>query len=457
MDPLYLLIPFVVGGGVFYFVSRYLSQKNISELKEKQSKLENENIIKLSETDKEKSLLQERLSALQQENNSLEDKLKNQISKSEDLATGLAVAETDKKYLKEKLETQVKELEDMQKKLTMEFENIAGKILKNNTQEFAQLNQKNIGDILNPLKDRIQSFEKKVQETYEKELRDHTSLKEEVRKLRELNIQISEDASNLTNALRSDSKKQGNWGEIILERVLERSGLNKGEEYDIQESLRSEAGELLRPDVIIKLPDNKHIIIDSKVSLTAYEAFVNSELPEEREKFLKQHIESVKNHVKGLSDKNYQNIPNIDSPDFVLLFIPIESSFSVVVKADIELFNYAWSKNIVIVSPTTLLATLSTVASLWKHEKQTRNAMEIARQSGNLYDKFVLFLHDLDKMGVQMNTLRKTYDEAQKKLSSGSGNLIGRIERLKKMGAKPSKEIPGKYMTDDNLFNEPEE
>lgn len=457
MNPLYLLIPFVVGGGVFYFVSRYLSQKNISELKEKQSKLENENIIKLSEADKEKSLFQERLSALQQENNSLEDKLKTQISKSEDLATGLAVAETDKKYLKEKLETQVKELEDMQKKLTMEFENIANKILKSNTMEFTRLSQKNVGDILNPLKEKIKSFEDTVRETSIQEAKDNTSLMNELKSLRELNAQISEDASNLTNALKSDSKKQGNWGEIILERVLERSGLNKGEEYDIQESLRSEAGELLRPDVIIKLPDNKHIIVDSKVSLTAYEAFVNSELPEDKEKFLKQHIESVKNHVKGLGDKNYQNSPNIDSPDFVLLFIPIESSFSVVVKADIELFNYAWSKNIVIVSPTTMLATLRTIASLWKQEKQTRNALEIADQSGKLYDKFVSFLVDLEKMGNQMNTLKNTYDDAHNKLKSGKGNIIGKVKQLKKMGAKASKEIPAKYIIEDNLLNDIEE
>ncbi|MCD4681439.1 MAG: DNA recombination protein RmuC [Bacteroidales bacterium] len=457
MNPLYLLIPFVVGGGVFYFISRYLSQKNISELKEKQSKLENENIIKLSEADKEKSLFQERLSALQQENNSLEDKLKTQISKSEDLATGLAVAETDKKYLKEKLETQVKELEDMQKKLTMEFENIANKILKSNTMEFTRLSQKNVGDILNPLKEKIKSFEDTVRETSIQEAKDNTSLMNELKSLRELNAQISEDASNLTNALKSDSKKQGNWGEIILERVLERSGLNKGEEYDIQESLRSEAGELLRPDVIIKLPDNKHIIVDSKVSLTAYEAFVNSELPEDKEKFLKQHIESVKNHVKGLGDKNYQNSPNIDSPDFVLLFIPIESSFSVVVKADIELFNYAWSKNIVIVSPTTMLATLRTIASLWKQEKQTRNALEIADQSGKLYDKFVSFLVDLEKMGNQMNTLKNTYDDAHNKLKSGKGNIIGKVKQLKKMGAKASKEIPAKYIIEDNLLNDIEE
>jgi len=457
MDPLYLLIPFVVGGGVFYFVSRYLSQKNISELKEKQSKLENENIIRLSETDKEKSLLQERLGALQQENNSLEDKLKNQISKSEDLATGLAVAETDKKYLKEKLETQVKELEDMQKKLTMEFENIANKILKNNTLEFTRLSHKNVGDILNPLKERIKSFEDTVRETSIQEAKDNTSLMNELKSLRELNVQISEDASNLTNALKSDSKKQGNWGEIILERVLERSGLIKGEEYVIQESLRSASGELLRPDVTIKLPDNKQLIIDSKVSLTAYEAYVNSDVPEDKEKYLKLHLESIKNHINELSDKNYQNIPDLNSPDFTLLFIPIESSFSAAVKADVEMFNYAWNKNIVIVSPTTMLATLRTIASLWKQEKQTRNALEIADQSGKLYDKFVSFLVDLEKMGNQMNTLKNSYDDAHNKLKSGKGNIIGKVEQLKKMGAKASKEIPAKYIIEDNLLNDIEE
>lgn len=439
MEVLYVIVSFVVGGTLFFLVSRSISYRKINNL------------------EMEKTLVQEKYNSLVQENEHTENKLNEQHIKSEELIKNLSAAETDKKYLKEKLEKQVEELEQLQKKLTLEFENIASKILKNNTLEFSQQNQKNLGEILNPLKERIHSFEKKVQETYEKELRDTTSLKEELKKLNELNKQISEDASNLTNALRSDSKKQGNWGEIILERVLERSGLIQGEEYVIQESSRSSTGELLRPDVIIKLPDNKQVIIDSKVSLTAYEAFVNTDMPEEKEKYLKQHIDSIKNHVNELSEKNYQNIPDLNSPDFTLLFMPIESSFSAAVKADVEMFNYAWQKNIVIVSPTTLLATLRTVASLWKHEKQTRNAIEIADQSGKLYDKFVALLNDLEKMGNQMDTVRKTYDDAHNKLRSGRGNIIGKVEQLKEMGAKASKQIPEKYLEDANLLTEPEE
>jgi len=383
--------------------------------------------------------------------------LKDKVTKTEELDRQLAVAENDKKHLGEKLEDQVRQIDEMQQKFKTEFENIANKILKNNALEFTQQNQKNIGEILNPLKEKIQSFEKKVQDTYEKELRDTTSLREELKKLNELNKQISTDASNLTNALKSDSKKQGNWGEIILERVLERSGLVKGQEYTVQESARSDSGDLLRPDVIIKLPDTKNVIVDSKVSLTAYEAFVNTDDADEKARYLKLHLDSIKNHINELSTKNYQNIPDINSPDFTLLFIPIESSFSAAVKADVEMFNYAWNKNIVIVSPTTLLATLRTIASLWKHEKQTKNAIEIADQSGKLYDKFVGFLEDLDKMGNQMNTLRKTYDDAHGKLSGGSGNLIGKVEKLKKMGAKASKQIPSKYIVDENLLTEGDE
>ncbi len=439
MESLYLLISFILGGGLFYFVSRYLAQKKINNL------------------DKENSLVQERLNSSQEENASLALELKEKAKMTEELHSKFAVAENDKKHLEEKLKSQLKELDAMQRKFTMEFENIASKILKNNTLEFTQLSQKNVGDILNPLKERIKSFEDTIRQTHLQDAKDTSSLMNELKRLRELNTQISEDASNLTNALKSDSKKQGNWGEIILERVLERSGLIKGEEYVIQESARNASGELLRPDVTIKLPDNKNVIVDSKVSLTAYEAFVNTDVPEEKEKYIKLHLDSIKKHINELSDKNYQNIPDINSPDFTLLFIPIESSFSAAVKADVEMFNYAWNKNIVIVSPTTLLATLRTIASLWKHEKQTRNALDIADQSGKLYDKFVSFLADLEKMGNQMNTLKNTYDDAHNKLKSGKGNIIGKVEQLKEMGAKASKEIPAKYIPDSNLINESEE
>jgi DNA recombination protein RmuC len=310
------------------------------------------------------------------------------------------------------------------------------------------VNQKNIGDILNPLKEKIQNFEKKVEDTYQKGIKDQTDLKAELKKLYDLNSKISEEANNLTRALKSDSKKQGNWGEVILERVLERSGLVKGQEYDTQVTARSESGELIRPDVIIYLPEKKHIIIDSKVSLLAYEAYINEDDQQERENHLRQHVDSIRSHVKGLSEKNYTHADGFDTPDFVLLFMPIESAFSAAIQADVDLFNFAWEKKIVMVSPTTLLATLRTIASIWKHEKQTRNAMEIAALGGALYDKFVGFHEDLISIGVQIGKLSKTYDDAKNKLKEGRGNLISQAEKLKNMGAKTTKSIPAKFLED---------
>ncbi len=345
--------------------------------------------------------------------------------------------------LHEKLDSEKTQIENLQKKFTTEFHNIANNILKQNSLEFTDLNKKNIHDILVPLKEKIHQFEKKVEDTYTKGLKDQTDLQAELKKLFDLNSKISNEANNLTRALKSDNKMQGNWGELILEKVLERSGLTKGQEYETQATARNEQGGLLRPDVVIKLPDNKHIIIDSKVSLVAYEAFVNSE---NGEHFLKQHIESIRMHVKGLADKNYQHAVSFDSPDFVLLFMPIESAFSAAVQADIGLFNFAWDKKIVIVSPTTLLVTLRTIASIWKHEKQTQNALEIAKQGGALYDKFHGLLEDIDKLGKQLNTVQKTFDNAKNKLTDGRGNLIGQVEKLKTMGANTAKSLPVEHL-----------
>ncbi len=445
MEIIFLAIGLVAGFSVAWFAAKHASQKKYSEIKDKINDLEKENQISLERLEMEKKTFNEKLNAVNGEKSLIDTKLKEERQISVELSTRFARAEENNKNLNEKLEIQKSEIEELQKKFTTEFENIANKILKQNTIDFASSNQKNIGDLLNPLKEKIDVFEKKVQETYDKELRDNISLKEEVKKLFELNQKISEEANNLTKALKSDTKKQGNWGEIILERVLERSGLIKGEEYEVQSTVRNEQGDLIRPDVVVNLPDNKHIIIDSKVSLIAYDSFVNSEDPLTKEKFLKQHISSIKNHIKELSDKNYQNATLFDSPDFVLLFMPIESAFSLAIQQDVDLFNFAWEKKIVIVSPTTLLATLRTVSSIWKHEKQTKNALEIARQSGNLYDKFVAFLSDLEKIGNQLDTVQKTYNEAHKKISSGTGNLIIRAQRIKELGAKTSKTIPEKY------------
>ena len=370
------------------------------------------------------------------------------------LKQGALIAEArlmaENQSLLEKLEKQKAEFEELQRRLTLEFENIAARILRQNATEFRENNLKTLGDILTPFKERIQSFEKQVQETYNLELRDKASLQQEVKGLFELSKKLSEEANNLTRALKGDVKKQGNWGEVILERVLERSGLTKGVEYEMQYSVKSNEGDVLRPDVVIRLPENKHIIVDSKVSLVAYEQFVSAELSEEKERHLKAHVESIRNHIKGLAEKSYQNADGIDSPDFVLLFMPIEPAFSAAVQLDMDLFNFAWERKIVIVSPSTLLATLRTVSSVWKHEKQTQNALEIARQGGEMFDKFTAFLKDIESIGEQIDKLEKVYGEAKKKLSDGKGNLINRARKLEQLGAKTSKAFPGTFLTNDN-------
>lgn len=359
-----------------------------------------------------------------------------------DLTRELAIQTTINKGLEEKLRTQKEEIDNLQKTFTTEFENLANKIFEDKSKKFTEQNKTNLENILNPLKENITKFEKKVDDTYKAEASERNSLKGEIKSLVTLNKQISEEANNLAKALKGDSKKQGNWGEIILEKVLERSGLQKGVEYEMQVSFTAEDGKRIQPDVIIHLPDKKHIVIDSKVSLVAYESYVNAQTEEERERNLQAHITSVKNHIKGLSEKNYQALEQLNTPDFVLLFMPIESSFSLAVQADNEIFNFAWEKKIVIVSPSTLLATLRTIASLWKQERQTKNALEIAEEGGKLYDKFVLFVDDLISIGKKMDEAKTNYSEAMKKLHDGTGNLVRRAEKMKTLGAKTTKELP---------------
>jgi len=402
------------------------------------------------ELDKDLEVQKEKLSMSLSRLEVLEKELEEERLKVSELNQNLAVAEVKEKSLQERYEAYRKELEQLQERFKLEFKNIATDILKQNTIDFSENNRKSITELVNPLKDKIETFQKTVSDTYEKGLKERSGLKVEIEKLVELNQKISEEANNLTRALKSDSKKQGNWGEMVLERILERSGLIKGEEYLVQESYRNDKGELIRPDVVINLPDDKHIIVDSKVSLTAYESFVNTENDEDKARFLKAHVSSVREHVKGLADKNYQLADKLDSPDFVLLFLPLESAFSLAVQEESDLFSFAWDRKIVIVSPTTLLATLMTVGSIWKHEKQTRNAIEIASEGGKLYDKFVAFLDDLENLGKQLSRAQKTYDEAHNKLKSGRGNIIGKVEKLKKLGAKTVKGIPNDLLESEN-------
>ena len=345
-----------------------------------------------------------------------------------------------------RLKDQKGELGELQDKFKNDFKVLAQEILEKTGNTFKEQNKEQIGTILAPFKEKLESFEKKVEETYEKGKAETISLKSEVKMLSEQSAKLSKDAENLTKALKSDVKAQGNWGEVILERILEKSGLTKNQEYFIQNSITTEDGRRFQPDVIIKLPDDKNVIVDSKVSLIAYERFSSAENVEEQQGHLKEHIASIKAHVKGLSDKNYQSLYGIDGLDFVLLFIPIEGAFSAAVQYDNTLFQDAFDKNVVIVSTSTLLATLRTIASIWKQEKQTQNAIEIARQGGALYDKFVGLTEDLLNLGKQMDTAKKSYEGAMNKISSGSGNLIKRAEDLRKLGLKTSKQIEQKII-----------
>lgn len=343
--------------------------------------------------------------------------------------------------LESKLKEQKNELEELQSKFSKEFENLAAKILEDKSRRFTQQNKENLDTILTPLKEKISEFEKKVSDVYVNETRERAALAEQLKNLHELNRQMTEEANNLTRALKGDSKTQGNWGEFILESILEKSGLVKGREFFMQETIKNEEGSNLRPDVIVKLPDEKSMIIDSKVSLTAYEAFNSADDENERKRNLNEHITSIRRHIKELSPKDYQNLYGLNSLDFVLMFIPIEPAFALAVQNDQSLFYDAFEKNIVIVSPTTLLATLRTISSIWKQEKQTKNALEIAKKGGELYDKLSAFVEDLIKVGTRMDDAKKSYEEAMKKLADGRGNIVSRAQNLKLMGAKATKSI----------------
>jgi DNA recombination protein RmuC len=356
--------------------------------------------------------------------------------------------DSDIKYLNDKLNEQKAELEKIQEKFTKEFENLANKILDEKSTKFTEQNKENLKTILNPLQEKIKLFEDKVDKTHRESIDYHAALRQQIIGLKELNEQMSKEAINLTKALKGDSKTQGNWGELVLEKVLEKSGLEKDREYFIEKSFSTtdENKVRLRPDVIINLPDNKKMIVDAKVSLTAYEQYVNADDEKDKNKYLKEHISSLNRHVDQLSEKKYEDIYEIESPDFVLLFVPIEPAFAIALNNDNQLYNKAFEKNIVIVTPTTLLATLRTIDSMWQNEKQQRNALEIARQAGALYDKFEGFVTDLTKVGKKMDEAKLEYKGAMNKLVEGRGNLITSVEKIKKLGAKAKKALPQKIL-----------
>lgn len=350
--------------------------------------------------------------------------------------------EEGNKNLQQKLEENKAEIEQLQEKFTKEFENLANKIFDEKTSRFSEQSKTNLQEILNPLKERISEFQNKVEESNKESIDRNAALRQQLSSLKEMNLQMSHDAQNLVKALKGDTKAQGDWGEIQLERILERSGLRKGEEYSIQESFTTEDGSRKRPDVIINLPEEKKIIIDSKVSLVDYERFVSAEEDDKKNIHLKSFINSVKRHIKDLSEKEYQNLFNEGSLDFVLMFIPIEPAFSMAIQFGDNLYVDAYDKNIIIVSPSTLLATLRTIANIWKQEHQNKNVLEIAKQSGALYDKFVGFINDLMDVGNRMDQAKTSYEGAMKKLTDGSGNLVSRAEKIRELGAKTQKSLP---------------
>ncbi|MDX5584218.1 MAG: DNA recombination protein RmuC [Aureibaculum sp.] len=420
------IVSLLIGGFIGKLLSRVSFEKDKTSLQERNAVL-NETKISAEKT----------ITDLQLEQKQLQ-------TEKEDIIRVNIQQDADIKNLSEKLSVQKEELENIQEKFTKEFENLANKILDEKSTKFTEQNKENIKQILTPLQDKIKLFEDKVDKTHKESIDYHAALRQQIIGLKELNEQMSKEAVNLTKALKGDSKTQGNWGELILERVLEKSGLEKDREYVLEKSFNTdeENKTRLRPDVIINLPDNKKMIIDSKVSLTAYEKYVNSQNEDEKVQFLKEHITSLNRHVTQLSERKYEDIYEIESPDFVLLFVPVEPAFAVAINSDDQLYNKAFEKNIVIVTPSTLLATLRTIDSMWQNEKQQRNAVEIARQAGALYDKFEGFVNDLTRVGKKMDEAKVEYKGAMNKLVDGRGNLITSVEKIKKLGAKAKKSLP---------------
>ncbi|BCY29643.1 DNA recombination protein RmuC [Flavobacterium okayamense] len=434
-----IIVAFIIALGIGFYLGKILSQANskstTSSLEERINGLLNQIDQLKQQFQQDKNQLEKSLENLSIEKDTLQ-------KEKESLAIHLAKKENDFDNLLERNKEQKQELTEVQEKFTKEFELLANKILEEKTTKFTEQNKENMKTILNPLQEKIQLFEKKVEDTHKESIDYHAALRQQILGLKEMNEQMSKETINLTKALKGDSKMQGNWGELVLERVLEKSGLEKGREYEVQQSFTTEDGNRIMPDVIINLPDGKKMVIDSKVSLTAYERYVNEDDDTLKANFLKEHVSSIKRHVEQLGDKNYQDIYHMESPDFVLLFIPIEPAFAIALQEDNTLYNKAFEKNIVIVTPSTLLATLRTIDSMWTNQKQQENAIEIARQAGALYDKFEGFVQDLIKIGKKMDEAKSEYGSAMNKLVEGKGNLVTSVEKLKKMGAKAKKALP---------------
>ncbi len=426
-DNLILILAILISGGIGAYIGM-----TITKLKSKSEQ------STLEERQNQMSLT---IDELKQNASKIESEREEIRREKEFLNAELTRKNTEYENLKQQNLKHDKELEQRQEQLRKDFELLANKILEEKSEKFTNKNKENIDAILKPLQEKIKTFEDKVDLTQKESISMHSALKEQLLGLKDLNQQMTKEATNLTRALKGDSKMQGNWGELVLERVLEKSGLEKDREYFVQQSFTLENGSRVLPDVVLNLPDGKKMIIDSKVSLTDYERFVNAD-DDDKPQYLKAHVNSVRKHVDQLSEKNYQDLYDIESPDFVLMFIPIEPAFAVVVNDDNSIYNKAFEKNIVIVTPSTLLATLRTIDSMWNNEKQQQNAIEIARQAGALYDKFDGLMSDLIGIGKKIDASKSDYNSAMNKLFDGSGNLINSVEKLKKLGAKAKKSLP---------------
>lgn len=441
-DIFFLITGAAAGFAAAWFISRLVFARNKGLTKEEAENLQQE-LINIST---ELKIKEDRLNGVNENLQSLKNEISNKDNQLLSIQRLLAGKESDLKHLTERLTEQKREVEELQKKFTVEFENLANKILEEKTGKFTEQNKTNLDAILKPLQEKIRDFEKRVEETHKKDIEDRASIQERIKHLVESSNKISEEANNLTKALKGESKTQGNWGELILENILEKSGLVKDREYFVQKSFKTEDGNRFQPDVVVKYPGDRSVVIDSKVSLVAYERFVSATEEKDRERALNEHLLSVKNHIRGLGDKNYQDLYQLKTLDFVMLFLPIEPAYLIAIQKEPDLWNFAYDKRILLISPTNLIAALKMIASIWRQEYQSQNVMEIAQQSGALYDKFVGLVEDLQDIGNKLESTRKAHDNAMNKLSTGKGNLLGRVENIKKLGAQTKKDLPRELM-----------
>ena len=434
-----LFIGLFVGAGAIWLILRErissAADKGKSESQVEIARL-NERLAAAQEDVGRLTIEKNNLASLRDQLTAEQQRLSNKVA---ELATTL---ESERSKTVENLQL----LKNAEEQLSNRFKSLASEILEDKSKRFTEQNQTNLNQLLEPLKVKITEFQGKVQEVYIQEGKDRSALAEQVKQLMALNNQLSKDAHNLTSALKGQAKTQGNWGEFILERVLETSGLRKGHEYDVQESHTREDGTRAQPDVVVHMPEDRHLIVDAKVSLTAYEEYANAETDHQRDAAMKRHLDSVRGHIKELSVKNYQQLYGLKSLDFVLMFIPVEPAFMLAIAHDSNLWQDAWKRNVLLVSPSTLLFVLRTVAHLWRQEQQNRNAQEIANQGAALYDKLVGFVEDLESLGTKLKQAQTSYEGAYNKFAGGRGNVIRQAEKLKDLGVKPTKQLPQKLV-----------